>query len=119
MNTVLVDGPNFTRVQYPIKRLTLTNICIKGMLRGARTSTVNKAWKAQNVDSNFDSKPFAKKLVKQNKRASLTDKERFEVMVNRKQRSAALRKLTGKSKAKAPVKKAAAAPAKGKGKGKK
>lgn len=56
-----------------MKRLTLTNICMKGMLRGARTSTVNKAWKAQNVTADFDSKPFAKKIVKAATRANLTD----------------------------------------------
>ena len=39
---VLVDGPTtgFPRVQYPIKRLGLTNIRIKGVLKGARTGTV-------------------------------------------------------------------------------
>jgi len=39
---VLLDGPTtaFPRVQYPIKRLGLTNLLIKGVLKGARTGTV-------------------------------------------------------------------------------
>jgi large subunit ribosomal protein L14e len=39
---VLVDGPTtgFPRVQYPIKRLGLTNLLIKGVLKGSRTGTV-------------------------------------------------------------------------------
>lgn len=39
---VLVDGPTtgFPRVLYPLKRLTLTSIKLKGLLKGARTGTV-------------------------------------------------------------------------------
>lgn len=39
---VLVDGPTtgFPRVLYPLKRLTLTKLKIKGLLKGARTGTV-------------------------------------------------------------------------------
>lgn len=39
---VLVDGPTtgFPRVLYPLKRLTLTSLLIKGLLKGSRTGTV-------------------------------------------------------------------------------
>ena len=39
---VLVDGPttSFPRVLYPVKRLTLTNLKVTGVLKGARTGTV-------------------------------------------------------------------------------
>ena len=39
---VLVDGPTtgFPRVLYPLKRLTLTSLQIKGILKGSRTGTV-------------------------------------------------------------------------------
>lgn len=41
-NRVLVDGPTtgFPRVLYPLKRLTLTSIKLKSLLKGARTGTV-------------------------------------------------------------------------------
>jgi ribosomal protein L14E/L6E/L27E len=41
-NRVLVDGPTtgFPRVLYPLKRLTLTSIKLKDLLKGARTGTV-------------------------------------------------------------------------------
>ena len=39
---VLVDGPTtgFPRVLYPLKRLTLSSLHIKSLLKGARTGTV-------------------------------------------------------------------------------
>ena len=39
---VLVDGPTtgFPRVLYPLKRLTLTSLKLKDLLKGARTGTV-------------------------------------------------------------------------------
>ena len=39
---VLVDGPTtgFPRVLYPLKRLTLTSLVVKGVLKGSRTGTV-------------------------------------------------------------------------------
>jgi large subunit ribosomal protein L14e len=41
-NRVLVDGPttDFPRVLYPLRRLTLTSLKLKGLLKGARTGTV-------------------------------------------------------------------------------
>ena len=41
-NRVLVDGPTtgFPRVLYPLKRLTLTSLKLKDLLKGARTGTV-------------------------------------------------------------------------------
>ncbi len=39
---VLVDGPTtgFPRVLYPLRRLTLTSLVVKGLLKGSRTGTV-------------------------------------------------------------------------------
>merc|ERR1712072_753180 len=90
MNTVLVDAPDFPRSMYPIKRLTLTRQKVD-MLRGARTGTVVKAFKANKIQETFDNIPNAKKFKKAATRANLTDFERFTVMVNRKRRSSYVR----------------------------
>ena len=60
--------------------------------RGARTSTFMKACKTADVAKQWAATPFAKKLAKRETRANLTDLQRFQVMINRKKRSAAMRK---------------------------
>merc|ERR1711990_244025 len=88
--TVLVDGPGFQRVQYPMNRLTLTKFTID-VLRGARTGTVAKAYKKADIANKYAALPVAKKFERFNVRANLTDYERFSVMVNRKRRSATIK----------------------------
>lgn len=108
--TMLVDGEDFPRVLYPLRRLTLTKFKLP-LLRGARHSTVLKAAKAYDLKTKFSASAPARKLEVQAKRASLTDIERFSVMINRKRRSFAVRKLAKKAGAadkKAPAKKAVA-----------
>ena len=51
-NTVLVDGPNFPRVTYPVRRLALTSLRMK-LNRGARTSTLLKAAKEFDLDKKW------------------------------------------------------------------
>ena len=110
---ILVEGAkgNFPRVLYPLRRLQLTKIKID-LNRGARSGAVQKAWKANKVDEKWASTPVAKKLAIKAQRANLDDFQRFAVMINRKQRAFAVRKLV--SKQLNPKKgKAAAAPKKG------
>ena len=120
----LIDGPNFPRVLYPLKRLTLTKLIVP-IQRGARTGTLIKAIESFGLIAKWEATPAAKKLAMRKTRAELTDFERFKVMRNRKRRSYAVRKLVSKviSKKKAPPKKVVAkavAPAKTKkSKGKK
>ena len=112
MGRVLVDGlKNFPRVIYPLRRLTLTKMRIP-LLRGARTTTLAKAAKAFGLDEKWAVNPSNIKMTKFSTRRNLTDLQRFQVMVARKQRSYALKhpnaKAGGKAKAAAPAKKAAA-----------
>ena len=74
-----------------MKRLSLTRMKLP-IARGARTSTFMKASKAAKLESQWAATPFAKKLAKRTTRANLTDIERFQVMINRKKRSAAVKK---------------------------
>mmetsp|Transcript_20294 Transcript_20294/g.14977 ORF Transcript_20294/g.14977 Transcript_20294/m.14977 type:complete len:159 (+) Transcript_20294:50-526(+) len=123
---VLVDGPTtgFPRVLYPVERLTLTKFKLP-ILRGARTGTVKKAALAAKINESWEGTAFAKKIALKKKRSSLTDLQRFKVMVLRKNRSFKLRKLAkkisgaGKGKGKAPAAKVKEAAAAAKGKGKK
>lgn len=112
MGRVLVDGlKNFPRVIYPLKRLTLTKMRIP-LLRGARTTTLAKAAKVFGLDEKWAANSSNVKMTKFTTRRSLTDLQRFQVMVARKQRSYAMKhpnaKAGGKAKA-APAKKVAAA----------
>ena len=93
---MLVDGEDFPRVVYPIRRLTLTKLRIP-LLRGARTSTVLKAAKAFGLKQKWEASAPAKKLEVHKKRASLNDLERFSVMINRKRRSFAVRAIAKKA----------------------
>lgn len=106
MNRVLVDGPDFPRVLYPLRRLTLTKLRLP-LLRGAKHSTVLKAAEKFGLEEKWNSTSFAKKFAQREARANQTDFDRFSVMINRKQRAFTVRHLV-KSAAKA-------APAKGKG----
>ncbi len=108
---MLVDGENFPRVLYPIRRLTLTKFKLP-LLRGARTSTVRDAAKKFGLQQKWEASSQSQKIATHAKRANLSDLERFSVMVNRKRRSFAVRAIAKKTLnagSKGPVKTAAKA----------
>merc|ERR1719443_907769 len=92
---VLVEGPKMPRMIYPLRRLQLTRIKIN-INRGCRSGAVMKAWKEQKADEKWAATNPAQKLAVKEKRANLTDFDRFSVMINRKQRAFAVRKLVCK-----------------------
>jgi len=106
--SVLIDGPHMPRVLYPLRRLTLTKFVLN-IERGARGGVIAKAWKAEGLQAKWDASTTATKKTARDRRAQLNDYERFAVMINRKQRSYAVRALAAKALAgqKGPVKKAA------------
>ena len=54
ISTVQVDGLGaFPRVLYPIRRLQLTRLRVPGVLRGARTGTIQKAAKTFGLDEKW------------------------------------------------------------------
>lgn len=96
INRVQVDGfGNFPRVVYPIKRLNLTKLRVP-LLRGARTGTLKKAVEKFDLTNKWKATPAALKLGRYAARAATTDFERFSIMIQRKQRSYAVRKLAFK-----------------------
>ena len=97
MNRVLVDGPAFPRVEYPLKRLFLTRLRLP-LLRGARTGNLLKACKSFGLDAKWKATSAFKKMDQSNKRAATTDFDRFKVMIARKNRSYEVKKLAKKVK---------------------
>ena len=118
---VLIDSADksMPRCIYPLKRLSLTKIKVAKIHRGARTGTLIKKTKADDIVAKFKKTPSSIKQEKYKLRSNLSDFDRFKVMVLRKQRSYQRGHLDVKKKAaKGGDKKAA--PAKGeKKKGKK
>ena len=75
----------------PLKRVSLTKMKIP-IARGARTGTLAKAAKKADLTAKWAATPFAKKLAARNTRKNLSDLQRFQVMINKKQRSIAINK---------------------------
>merc|ERR1711865_358084 len=92
---ILIEGAAFPRCMYPLRRLALTKVKV-ALNRGARSAAVQKLWKSAKVDEKWQKTRAAQKLDAEAKRANLDDMGRFSVMINRKQRAFAVRKLVSK-----------------------
>jgi large subunit ribosomal protein L14e len=94
-NKCLIDGPaditGVSRQVIPFKRLALTDIVVKIQMN-AREKTLKKAWTEADVMAKWEASSWAKKLESRKKRASLSDFDRFKVMVAKKQKSAIIAK---------------------------
>ncbi|EDK42116.1 hypothetical protein PVL30_000286 [Lodderomyces elongisporus] len=93
----LIDGPKIQRQAVSLARVVLTPLSLQNLPRGARTATVNKKWGASDVDSKWASLGWAKKLASRERRRELSDFERFQVMVLKKQRRYATKKAAAKA----------------------
>ena len=94
-NRALVEGPHeltgVSRKLVAFKRMTLTDITVKiGM--NAKTSTLLKAWKAEDVLTKFAESKQGQRDALRQKRASMTDFDRFKVTAARKVRAKAIKK---------------------------
>merc|ERR1711893_29208 len=80
-NRALVDGPcsGVPRKALPFKCLHLTKFVIK-IAHSSRTAVVKKAWEEAKVTEQWEETTWAKKLASKQKRASLTDFDRFKLM---------------------------------------
>ena len=105
---VLIDShdKSMPRCIYPLSRLSLTKIKVAKVHRGCRTSTlVKKHKKGEDIVAAFKKTPVSVKMEKYKLRKSLSDFDRFKVMVLRKQRSYQRGHLNAKIKKPAPKKK--------------
>ncbi|ODV88216.1 hypothetical protein CANARDRAFT_26360 [[Candida] arabinofermentans NRRL YB-2248] len=94
---VLIDGPAIQRQSIALGRVILTPLTLEGLPRGARTATVSKKWAAAEIDAKWSKTSWAKKIAQRQKRSQLTDFQRFQVMVLKKQRSYAVKKAVAKA----------------------
>merc|ERR1712121_573723 len=80
-NRALVDGPcsGVSRKDMNFKALHLTKHTIK-IGPSARSGTVKKAWEKADMTKQWEASTWAKKLASREKRATLTDFDRFKLM---------------------------------------
>jgi len=94
-NKCLIDGPadltGVSRQVISFARIALTDLKVK-VSRNARAKTLNKAWTEEGIMEKWETSSWAKKLASKKKRASLSDFDRFKVMVARKQKSSIISK---------------------------
>lgn len=91
-NRVLVDGPaaitGVHRHELGINRIMLTDLKVAAK-HNASHKQLAALWKSEDVQGKWDATNWAKKIQKRKLRASMTDFDRFQVMLARKERSAA------------------------------
>mmetsp|Transcript_9962 Transcript_9962/g.14080 ORF Transcript_9962/g.14080 Transcript_9962/m.14080 type:complete len:135 (-) Transcript_9962:65-469(-) len=94
-NKCLIDGPQditgVVRQVIPFSRIALTDLTVK-IQRNARAKTLKAAWAEADTLNKWEATSWAKKLAAKKKRASLSDFDRFKVMVAKKQKSAIIAK---------------------------
>ncbi|AJU22341.1 Rpl14bp [Saccharomyces cerevisiae YJM1463] len=95
---VLIDGPKagVPRQAINLGQVVLTPLTF-ALPRGARTATVSKKWAAAGVCEKWAASSWAKKIAQRERRAALTDFERFQVMVLRKQKRYTVKKALTKA----------------------
>lgn len=89
-NKCLIDGPEeltgVSRQVISFTRIALTDHTVK-IQRNARQKTLKKAWAEGDILAKWEASSWAKKLASKKKRASLSDFDRFKVMVAKKQKA--------------------------------
>jgi len=73
------------------KRMSLTDVKVKGVARGARKKTVDAAWAAEDIDGQWAATAWGKKQAARKAKATANDFERFQGMVAKKKLMAAVR----------------------------
>ncbi|CAB4256869.1 similar to Saccharomyces cerevisiae YHL001W RPL14B Protein component of the large (60S) ribosomal subunit, nearly identical to Rpl14Ap and has similarity to rat L14 ribosomal protein [Maudiozyma barnettii] len=94
----LIDGPTtgVERQAIHLGQVVLTPLTF-ALPRGARTSVVAKKWTAAGVTEKWATTSWAKKIAQRERRATLSDFERFQVMVLRKQKRYTVKKTLAKA----------------------
>ncbi|OWB49332.1 hypothetical protein B5S27_g872 [[Candida] boidinii] len=92
----VIDGPAIPRQSIALGRVVLTPLVL-ALPRGARTGIVHKKWAAAGIDAKWSQTAWAKKIAQRETRSKLSDFERFQVMVLKKQRNYAVKKAIAKA----------------------
>ncbi|KAG8717036.1 hypothetical protein FRC09_014844 [Ceratobasidium sp. 395] len=99
-NRAIIDGPltGVPRQSYPYRHLVLTPLTVKGLPRGAGSGAVKKLTEKSDVVTKWENSSWAKKRAAVAKRRTLSDFDRFSVLVLKKQRRDAVNKGLAKNK---------------------
>ncbi|RKP21758.1 RPL14A, partial [Rozella allomycis CSF55] len=95
----IVDGPTtgVARQQLSFRRLAVTPFKVS-VPRGSRSKTIKKVFEAEKIAEKWETTSWAKKLAVREKRAAMSDFDRFKAMLLKKQRRAVVGKEYGKLK---------------------
>ncbi|KAI0028088.1 60S ribosomal protein L14 [Vararia minispora EC-137] len=100
-NRAIIDGPTtgVTRQAFPYRHLTLTPLAIKKLPRAARTGVVKKYAEKEDIAAKWAASAWATKRAQVEARRQLSDFDRFNVMLLKKQRRDRVRKAVKATKA--------------------
>ncbi|KAJ2927365.1 hypothetical protein H1R20_g9727, partial [Candolleomyces eurysporus] len=100
-NRAIIDGPTTSvpRQSYPFKHLTLTNFKLTGLPRAAGSGVVKKLVEKEALVEKWNKSAWAQKREASEKRRSLSDFDRFKILVLKKQRRDRVRKALSKASA--------------------
>jgi len=95
----LIDGPTtgVPRQSYPYKHLVLTTFVVKDLPRASGTATVKKYIEKFEADTKWEGTSWAKKRALVERRKKLSDFEKFNVMLGKRQRRDKVRKSVRKA----------------------
>jgi large subunit ribosomal protein L14e len=96
---VLVDGPTtgVPRQAISLSLVTLTPHVVAKVPRSIGSSALAKKWEASQVEAKWNGSAWAKKIAQRQRRRELSDFERFQVVVLKKQRRYAVNKAVAKA----------------------
>ena len=96
----IIDGPTtgVPRQAFPYRHLTLTSLRLTKLPRAAGSGVVKKQIEQEAIVEKWEKTSFAQKRAAVEKRRSLTDFQRFVVMVAKKQRTDRVRKAVHAAK---------------------
>ncbi|GAA6014977.1 hypothetical protein JCM11491_002380 [Sporobolomyces phaffii] len=99
-NRALIDGPStgVPRQSFTFRRMVLTPYVLKKLPRAAGTSTVKKVFDASEVVAKWDKSAWAQKRKATEQRRNLSDFDRFNVMLLKKQRRRLVQAAAAKAK---------------------
>jgi large subunit ribosomal protein L14e len=93
-NRAIIDGPStgVPRQPFPYRHMTLTPIALTKLPRGAGTGVIKKQLDKEATVTRWERSAWAVKRAAMEKRRSLNDFQRFQVMLAKKVRRDAVRK---------------------------
>lgn len=98
-NRAIIDGPltSVPRQAFSYRHLSLTPFRLTKLPRGAGSGCVRRQLEKEGIVAKWENSSWAKKRAAIEKRRSLNDFQRFEVMLAKKARRDAVRKAVAKA----------------------